>query len=176
LAAHGQERKCNGAREMPNSNVMPFSLESAKLNNEESVYNASLLLVEHFKYCIARNGKGIHSRVFSHILHPEEDFVAVGRSKEVIDGAKAHPEHVVPCATLISESFRLINENVPREKIAELLAKHWKIAYISKDQASYLDTKKGLNMQFKMPKDWCFETGDTYARLKLANIQLFPLT
>ncbi|NOU20417.1 MAG: hypothetical protein HOO93_01270, partial [Methyloglobulus sp.] len=109
------------------------------MNNEESVYNASLLLVEHFKYCIARNGKGIHSRVFSHILHPEEDFVAVGRSKEVIDGAKAHPEHVVPCATLISESFRLINENVPRERIAELLAKHWKIAYISKDQASYLD-------------------------------------
>lgn len=148
----------------------------ARLNNEESVYKASLLLVEHFQYCIARDGKGIHSRIFSYILHPEVDFVAVGQSKEVIDGAEAHPEHIVPCATLISESFRLIKENVPKEKIAKLLAKHWKIVYISKDQASYLDTKKGLNMKFKMPNDWCFETGDTFARLKLADIQIFPLT
>jgi len=112
-----------------------FEQDIATMNNDESVFKASLLLVEHFTHCIARNGRGINSRVFSHILHPEGSFVAVGRSKDVIDGAEAHPEHVVPCAVLISESMRLIGECFPNEQIATLLAKHWKIAYISKEQA-----------------------------------------
>lgn len=145
------------------------------MNNEESVLKAALLLVQHFEYCIQRGGNGNHSRIFSYILHPEKDYVAVGRSQEVIDSAKPHPEHVVPCATLIEESMRLIKEGMPKQEIAELIAKHWKIVYISKDQASYLDTKKGINMKYKMPDGWNFETGDTYARLKLANIDVLPL-
>jgi len=146
------------------------------MNNEESVYRTSLLLVEHFNNCIQRSGKGIHTRIFSHILHPEQEFVAIGCSKEVIDGAKAYPEHVVPCATLINESFRLIEDGMAKEDIAKLLAKHWKIVYISKVQATYLDTKKGLNLKYKMPEGWTFETGDTFARMKLAKIEVLPLS
>ena len=142
---------------------------------EESIYKTSLLLVEHFSYCIQREGRGIHSRIFSHILHPEEEFVAIGQSQEVINGAPAHPEHVVPCATLISESFRLLNEGMPKEDIAKLLSKHWKIVYISKEQANYLDTKKGLNLQHKMPVGWQFETGDSFERLNIAKIEVLPL-
>lgn len=122
-----------------------------------------------------RGKAGQHTRLFNYILHPEEEFVAVGRSQEVIDGAPPHPEHVVPCSKLVTESFRLIEEGIPKDKIAELLAKHWKIVYVSKSQAKYLDTKEGLNLKYKMPNGWCFEAGDTYARLKLANIEIYPL-
>ena len=146
-----------------------------EMDKKESVYKTSLLLVEHFSYCAQRDGKGIHSRIFSYILHPEEEFVAIGQSQEVINGAKPYPEHVVPCATLINESFRLLDEGIPKREIAELLAKHWKIVFISKEQANYLDSKDGLNLKNKMPEDWKFESGDTLARLKLANIQVLPL-
>ena len=146
------------------------------MNNEETVYKTALLLVEHFRDCMARDDRGINSRIFSHILHPEKHFITVGQSQEVINGKDTHPEHVVPCATLIEESCRLIKEDVPDTKIAELLTKHWKIANISKDQANYLDTKNGLNLKYAMPEGWSFETGDTYARLKLAGIELLPIT
>ena len=133
------------------------------------------LLVEHFSCCAQRDGKGIHSRIFSYILHPEEEFVAIGQSQEVINGANPYPEHVVPCATLIKESFRLLDEGMPKREIAELLAKHWKNVFISKKQANYLDSKDRLNLKNRMPEDWKFEFGDTFARLQLANIQVLPI-
>lgn len=149
--------------------------ENDSMEIAESVFKASLLLVEHFGDCLRRGGKGIHSRVFSHILHPEKDFVFAGASQAVIDGEKIHPEHVVPCAVLISETCRLINEGMPNDEIAKLLSKHWRVAYISKKQADYLDTKNGLNLKNSMPPDWKFETGDTFARLELAKIQLLQI-
>ncbi len=141
----------------------------------ESIYKTSLLLVEHFSYCAQRGGKGIHSRIFSHILHPEEEFVAMGQSEEVMNGASPYPEHVVPCVTLIEESLRLLDQGMPKTEIAELLAKHWKIVFISKQQANYLDAKDGLNLKSKMPEGWKFESGDTLARLNQAGIQVLPL-
>jgi len=144
------------------------------LTKEEFTYQTSLILIEHFTNCIQHDSKGFNTRIFSHILHPAHEFVAIGNSKEVVEGANPYPEHVVPCATLINESVRLIKEGKDKEYIARLLTKHWKIVYISKEQANYLDTKKGLNLQYKMPEGWNFETGDTYARLKLANIEVFP--
>lgn len=141
----------------------------------ESVYRASLLLVKHFKDCLERDGKGFHSRIFNYFLHPEVHFVGVGRSQAVIDGDPEHPEHVVPCAVLIDEACRLINQGVPETEIARLMSKHWKIAFISKEQAARLDSKNGLNLKNRMPEGWCFENGDTYERLNLAKIELLPL-
>lgn len=145
------------------------------MDNNESVYRASLLLVKHFRDCIERNGKGFHSRVFSHFLHPEIDFIGAGKSQEVIDGEPAHLEHIVPCSVLYKESCRLITGSMPEDKVAQLLAKHWKVAYISKKQASQLDSKSGLDLKHRMPDGWCFESGDTYERLNLAKIELLPL-
>lgn len=147
------------------------------MDKNESVYRASLLLVQHFKDCLERDGKGFHSRVFSHFLHPEVDFVGAGRSQEVIDGEPVHPEHVVPCAVLYEEACRLINGGTPDTEIARLMSKHWKIALISKKQANHLDTKRangGLGLKNTMPSDWRFESGDTFERLKLAGIELLP--
>jgi hypothetical protein len=146
------------------------------MDKNESVYRASLLLVRHFKACLECDGKGLHSRVFTYFLHPEVHFVGVGQSQEVIDGEPAHPEHVVPCAVLINESCRLIKRGVLEAEIARLMSKHWKIAFISKKQATYLDSTDGLNLKHTMPDGWCFESGDTYERLNRAGIELLPLT
>ena len=145
------------------------------MERSESVSRASLLLVKHFGDCLTREGKGLHSRIFSYFLHPEFDFVGVGRSQAVIDGEPAHPEHVVPCAVLISESCRLLSQGVPEEEVAHLLSKHWKIALISKEQAARLDSKSGYGLKDRMPAEWCFENDDTYERLKIAKIELLPL-
>lgn len=145
------------------------------MDNRESVYRASLLLVKHFKDCLEREGKGFHSRVFSHFLHPEIHFVYAGQSQEVKNGAPAHPEHVVPCAVLFKEACRLIMQGVPDPEVAGLLSKHWKVAYISKNEASRLDSKNGLNLKDKMPEGWGFEDGDTFERLSRAGIELLPL-
>lgn len=145
------------------------------VEKSESVYRASLLLVKHFKDCIERDGKGLHSRIFNYFLHPEAYFVGVGRSQEVVDGKPVHPEHVVPCAVLIKESCRLISQGVPEAEIARLLSKHWKIVFISKEQAARLDSKDHLDLKNKMPEGWCFKNGDTYARLNAAGIYVVPL-
>ena len=145
------------------------------MDKEKEVYKTALLLVEHFSHCNQRGGLGLHSRIFSYMLHPEEEFVAAGQSQAVIDGANHHLEHVVPCAVLISEVNRLINKGMPKEEIAELLTKHWKIVIISKEEAGHLDGKEGLNLKTKMPEGWQFETGDTFRRLELAKINILPL-
>jgi len=122
-----------------------------------------------------RDGKGRHSRVFSYFLHPEMDFVGVGKSQEVIDGKAPHPEHVVPCIVLINESCRLLKEGVPETEVARLLSKHWKIVLISKEEAGRLDSKDGTGLKCRMPENWRFESGDTYERLKQAGIKWLPL-
>lgn len=145
------------------------------MDKGESVYRASLLLVNHFRDCLDRGGKGLHSRIFNYFLHPEGEFVGVGKSLDVVNGKPVHPEHVVPCAVLIEESCRLLKMGVPESEIALLLSKHWKIAYISKEQAGYIDSIDGLNLKNTMPDGWCFESGDTYERLNRAGIELIPL-
>ncbi len=144
------------------------------MEKSESTFRASLLLVKHFKDCIER-GNGFHSRIFTYFLHPEADFVGVGQSQDVIDGEPIHPEHVVPCAVLIEETCRLIALEKPEEYIARLLSKHWKIVFISKNEAMHLDSKHGLNMKHRMPDGWDFESGNTYERLNIAKINLLPL-
>ena len=149
------------------------------MNKQEVIYQTSLMLAEHFSNCIERKKAGIpsglHSRIFSHILHPEADFVAVGRSQEVVNGAIPHPEHIVPCSTIIWESIRLLEEGKSKEEVAKLIVKHWKIVFISKDESSLIDTKKRLNLQCSMPENWEFETDDSFERLNLAGIKVLPL-
>jgi hypothetical protein len=144
-------------------------------SKEELVYRTCVLLVQHFRNLIdARAGGfncGFHSRIFQHMLHWEFDFVGIGQSAEVTNESGFHPEHVVPCAVLISETCRLIEGNVLNDtEIAKLLQKHWKIARITKEQAL------GIDKHYKstMPPSWCFESGETLARL--AHIKLVSIS
>ena len=141
------------------------------VSKNELVYKTCLLLVQHFRNLLDAKFGGFNSRIFQHMLHWEYEFVGIGESIELKDESTFHPEHVVPCAVLISETCRLIELNVlSNEEIATLLQKHWKIAKITKEQAKHIDYKLGYKSS--MPKDWSFETGNTLARLELAKITL----
>ena len=143
---------------------------------EQVVHRTCLIVVRHIRNHVEEDRGGINTRLFSHILHPEVDYVYAGRSPEVVVDSDIHPEHVVPCAVLVDETRRLIREDKANDKeieIAQLLQRHWKIAFITKKQARYIDVDLGYKSS--MPRGWCFETGDTFERLKLAGItELVP--
>ena len=138
------------------------------------VFETCKLLVKHFRNLMNYSPDrdiGFHTRVFSHFLHPESHFVHIGESLEVNSKTPTHPEHVVPCAVLIVETRRLIREGrVSDNKIAAILARHWKVATITKDEANRLDFQLGLKSI--MPDGWTFEHGETLARLDVAGIKL----
>lgn len=148
-------------------------------NSASLVFETSLLLVKHFRNILALSttGRGFHTRIFSHALHPEVEFVFAGKSVALRDGENGYPEHVVPCAVMISEIKRLIGEeHMSDEEIASLLQKHWKIALIAPEEQQRLDSKDGMRWKDKMPPGWVFESGNTFARLEGAGIRLASAT
>ncbi len=144
-------------------------------NAPDVVYATCILLVAHFRNLIqlSKNGLGFHTRIFSHMLHPEKEFIYAGQSEKVTTETPTHPEHVVPCAVLVTECQRLIKAGTHSdEEIAVLLKKHWKIATITQEERQFLDGKSNLGYKSKMPINWTFETGNTFARLEEAKIVL----
>ncbi len=142
-------------------------------DTSDIVYETCLLLVTHFQNLVqlSKNGFGFNSRIFSHMLHPEKEFVYAGRSEKVTAETPIHPEHVVPCTILITECKRLIKAGTHSDKqIALLLQKHWKIAIITKKEQETLDFELGYKSI--MPNGWTFETGGTFERFEHANIIL----
>ena len=141
--------------------------------NDEILRRACEVLVVNFRNQVAEDRRVVHSRIFNYFLHPEFKYVHYGSSTSVTSTSKNHPEHVVPCAVMTKEIFRLMEEtNLSNEKIASLLHKHWKIVTITKEESKRLDST--LNLKAKMPLGWTFETGDTFARLKEAKIEVIP--
>lgn len=137
------------------------------------VYATCVLLVAHFRNLIqfSKNNLGFHTRIFSHMLHPEKEFVYAGKSEKVTSETPTHPEHVVPCATLVTECQRLIRAGTHSDQaIAVLLQKHWKVATITKEEQEILDAKSKFGYKSTMPPDWTFETGNTFARFIEARI------
>jgi hypothetical protein len=132
------------------------------IETEEIHYRACKALVALFRDQVEASLDCVHSRIFNYVLHPESKYVDCGTSSEAKSGEPPHPEHVVPCAVLISECFRLIKENNRSDEE--------KIATISKSEAKILDSDLGLKS--RMPYGWRFEDGDTLARLKLAGITI----
>jgi len=144
---------------------------SNKNKKEEFVYQSCLLVVRHCKNLIVTGETSFHTRIFEYILHPEYDFVGIGKSVEVALGAKHRKEHIVPCAVMYREVTRLIGEKaLSEEEIAKLLQKHWKVAHITEEQAQLLDIER--KMKSTMPDGWCFETGDPMERLHQAQIEI----
>ncbi|OSI15493.1 hypothetical protein [Neisseria dumasiana] len=152
-------------------------MENFDQHKTEVVFKTCLLLVRHFKNLIEYQQNtnqirvGYNSRIFQHMLHRENHFVTLGNSEKLSDGVPAHPEHVVPCAYMIDELDRLIKEGRHSdEELARALQKNWKIAYITKDEARYLDF--GLKLKSRMPQGWDFMTGRPEERLEAAGIKL----
>ncbi|MEH6465545.1 MAG: hypothetical protein V7771_16800 [Shewanella psychromarinicola] len=141
------------------------------IEKNEIHYRACKALIGLFRDQVEAKLDCVHSRIFNYVLHPESKYVGCGTSPEAKSGEPTHPEHVVPCAVLMNESFRLIKEGrYSDDEIAKLLQKHWKIATISKTEAKRLDSE--LSLKSRMPDNWGFEDGDTFARLNLAGITI----
>lgn len=130
------------------------------------------LVIAHVRNVDRHGGAGLHTRLFSHLLHPEERFVFAGRSSRLSEGQASRLEHVVPCAVLLSETRRLIGQGMSDAIVASLLARHWRVARITTDEQRMLDDALGLKST--MPTGWCFETGETLARFNAAGITLLP--
>lgn len=146
----------------------------ATFTKDDVIYRVCKTVVQLIKNHVEEERGGIHSRLFSYVLHPEQDFVCIGKTEAVINGEAVHPEHLVPCTILIQEVRRLLSEKTLEDvEIAKLLQKHWKIALISKEQARYIDYDLGYKST--MPAGWNFESGDTLARLHAAKITLIAL-
>lgn len=135
------------------------------------VYATCRLLVEHFRNIdsLDSNGLGFHSRLFSHILHPEEKFILEGCSEGAIARRPTRLEHLVPCVVLFTETKRLLREGrLTGDEIAKLLQKNWRVARITKAEQELLDNVH----KSTMPTGWDYETGSPLARLLIAKIEL----
>lgn len=142
---------------------------------EEIVFRTCQLIVRHIRNHVEENRDGIHTRLFSHLLHPEKNFVLLGHSSDALALPKKewHLEHLVPCTAMVINTRRLIQEgHLPDGDIARLLQRHWKVAYITKSQANHLDRE--LKLKWNMPTDWDYETGDPLRRLKEGRITIEP--
>lgn len=137
--------------------------------NSTIISQTCQLLVAHIRNLLEA-GYNSNSRLFSHMLHPEKDFVFAGKSIAVTAETPTHPEHVVPCAFMIKEIQRMIKDGAQDEQIASLLNKHWKVATITKEEQQRLDFKLGYKST--MPPEWRFEDGDTFKRFELADITI----
>lgn len=147
--------------------------QSPACSKDEILFKTCQLVVQWVKLHVDDRRGGLHTRIFSHILNPELDYVCAGISREALEADRSarYFEHIVPCRTLIVELRRLVacNER-SADEIASMLMKHWKVALITKDQAREIDR----HYKSEMPEGWTFETGDTMVRL--SGIELLPYT
>ena len=144
----------------------------------ELVFQTCLLLVRYFTNLVEYEKStgtriGYHSRIFDPLLHPQEQFIFLGKSEKLLDGVQSRIEHVVPCAYMIEKLEGLINENkYTQEELAHALQKNWKVAHITKEEADFMDFD--LKLKSTMSEDWDFMTGRPEIRLESAGIKLIP--
>ena len=129
------------------------------------------LIVRLIRNHVEEDRGGPHTRIFTHMLHPEQDYVLTGISSNFSEGKDRHVEHVVPCVVMISMTKELIQEGrLSDEQLAILMMRNWKVAILTKEEAKTIDQKLGLKT--RMPESWSYEHGDPMARLTAAGITL----
>lgn len=104
------------------------------------------------------------TRIFEHVI-PDE-WLVCGRSTN----GGGYREHVVPCALIRDHSIRMYQEGKLLEDVVEMIDKYLAIVLISDQERDILDNKFGLKTT--MPDGWSFESGDLFARLSLAGIEI----
>lgn len=125
---------------------------------------------------------GRHSRFLETLLHPEEVLIFKGYSRALYEQLMANEpgvkvaryrEHIVPMGYLIDqiETFLLDEENpMAPEEAARVMCRNLGIAYITVDEARYLDHE--CKLKICMPDEWCLKAGDPIERLRKGNIEL----
>ncbi len=106
---------------------------------------------------------GGHTRLFD-VLIPDA-YITVGES---VNG-KDHREHVVPCALIRSESYRMFNDGCLIEDVTTMIEQNLKIVHITKEERQRLDVE--LALKITTPEGWGFEQNNPFARLEMADIE-----
>lgn len=96
----------------------------------------------------------------------DDRFTRVGRSVRGDD----YREHLVPRAVIRDLCIQCFERGEPIESAAEVIRKHLKVALISREEASRLNSIPGLRNG--MPVGWDAASGDHMIRLRHAGIEL----
>ena len=138
--------------------------EEEKIN--ESFLRTAQVLHSHWKVSNPEEKEllqcGGHSRLFE-ILIPDK-YIVKGESLS----GKGHREHIVPCALIRNQSYKMFNNGYLIDDVAKMLHNNLIIVYITTEEQKKLDVELGLKTV--MPSGWKF--GDTpFKRLEQANIK-----
>jgi hypothetical protein len=106
----------------------------------------------------------VHSRIFDVLIRPS--LILYGVSEK----GTGHTEHLVPCSLIRDQAFKMLWDDKDVGAVATMLQRTLKIAYITKEEARFIDF--GLGLKTTMPGDWCFERGAVTARLDIAGVRL----
>ena len=109
-------------------------------------------------------GTGAHSRLFETLV--ADCYVMDGESIKGND----RREHVVPCALIRDECFKMYDQGYSIEAVTREILRHLRIVKISSEEANHIDKKLGLKTT--MPDDWVFGQGDPLDRLHKGGVVL----
>ena len=100
-------------------------------------------------------------------LIPDE-FVIVGESA----AGRENREHVIPRNIICYRCHEMFSAGSSTEAVAAFIRRYLQIVHISKEEQQRLDSGKELNLRQRMPDGWSFESGNLYARLEAAKIEV----
>jgi hypothetical protein len=104
----------------------------------------------------------VHSRLFETVIYNE--YIELNRKSS----ERRYPEHVVPCAFIRDQAFKMYWDGKTSEDVAKMIGRLLRIAYIKDEQAKLLDTVH----KSKMPNDWNPDSDSILRRLEDAGIEL----
>ncbi len=106
---------------------------------------------------------GGSTRLFDHLV--PNDYITLGESVK----GKGHREHVVPCAMIREQGYKMFNNGYLVEDVASMIENNLIIIHITSEEQKFIDVELGYKRV--MPDDWKF--GDSaYARLDKAGIKI----
>ena len=96
-----------------------------------------------------------------------DGFVTIGKSR---DGAQVK-EHIIPRKVIVDRCHQIFSDGGKVDDAEKLILDSVRILRISRKEAQHLNRSDSLNLRQSMPEGWDFETGDKFARIKLAEIE-----
>lgn len=98
----------------------------------------------------------VHSRIFDTLILNE--YIVLNKKEPT----RKYPEHVVPCAYIRNLAFKMYWDACSIEEVADMIGRLLRIAYITSDQATLIDTK----YKDTMPESWDPKTDSILKRLE----------
>ncbi|MFM0061387.1 DNA translocase FtsK [Paraburkholderia phytofirmans] len=141
------------------------------VSDAETIIQRSFVRLVRYLLQTRLASEGAHSRCFEYYLAAEHVPTGYGKNGGM------HPEHVVPCAFLRDRCIARLAQGASVKEVARDIRPFLVIVMITESECTYLDNGPGcggLGLKDTMPANWDFETGDIFARLRVAGIAFDP--